>query len=109
MVANEEIGLSRGVADVEGFQKLLEGKARGYAHLAMARATCLKLVMRHFAPLPTCEARRCWAAAAAGLRRALRAAAIRLFASCRFTASKSTVFTDQHISRSEVRRKFARH
>ena len=95
--------------DFGDFRKLLEGKAHGYAHLDMARATLLKLVMRHFAPSPTSEARRCSAAAAAGLRRALRAAAIRLFASCRFTALKSTVFTDQHIPRSEVRRKVARH
>ena len=29
----------------------------GYAHLDMARATCLKLVMRHLASLPTNEAR----------------------------------------------------
>ena len=64
-----------------------------YEQLAMARATCLKLVMRHFAPSPTSDARRCCAAAACGLRRALRAAAMRFCASCRFTSLKSTVFT----------------
>lgn len=47
-----------GIAQLENFRKLLEGKAHSYAHLDMARATCLKLVMRHFAPLPTSEARR---------------------------------------------------
>ena len=51
--------------------------------------------MRHFAPSPTSDARRCCAAAAAGLRRALRAAAMRLCASCRFTSLKPTVFTDE--------------
>ena len=64
------------------------GKCRGgnlcYAHLAIARATSLRLVMRHLAPLPTSDARFCSAAAAAGLRRALRIAAMRLWASCRF-------------------------
>lgn len=61
----------------------------------MARATSLKLVMRHFAPSPTNDARRCWAAAAAGLRRARRIAAIRLCASCRFTSLNDTGFTDE--------------
>jgi len=44
----------------------------------------LKLVIRHLAPLPTSDARLCSAAAAAGLRRALRIAAMRLWASCLF-------------------------
>ena len=61
----------------------------------MARATCLKLVMRHFAPSPTNDARRCCTAAAAGLRRARRIAAMRLCASCLFTSLKETVFTDE--------------
>jgi len=58
MTADEKIRLSRRVAYFEDFRKLLEGKAHGYAHWDMARATCLKLVMPHFAPLPTSEARR---------------------------------------------------
>jgi len=37
----------------------------------------------------------------------LRAADIRLCASCRFTSLKSTVFTDQFIPQSVVRSKFA--
>lgn len=52
----------------------------------MALATSRKLVMRHFAPSPTSDARRCNAAAAFGLRRALRNAAIRLCASRRFNS-----------------------
>ena len=68
-----------------------------YEQLAMARATCLKLVMRHFAPSPTSDARRCCAAAACGLRRALRAAAIRLCASCLFISRKEIFFTHQSI------------
>jgi hypothetical protein len=70
-----------------------EIKNQGYFHLAMARATCLKLVMRHFAPLPTSEARRCCFAAACGLHRALRTAAIRLRASCFFNSMKEIFFT----------------
>ena len=93
MAADQKIRLSGWVAYFENFGKLMERKTHGYAHLDMARATCLKLVMRHFAPSPTSEARRCWAAAACGLRRALRAAAMRFCASCRFTSLKSTVFT----------------
>ncbi len=58
LAADENVRLSGGIAQLENFRKLLEGKARGYAHLDMARTTCLKLVMRHFAPLPTSEARR---------------------------------------------------
>ena len=58
----------------------------------MARATWFKLVICHFAPSPTSEARRCSAAAAAGLRRALRMAAIRLFASCLFIWAKDITF-----------------
>lgn len=41
-----------------------------YTPLASALATSLKFVIRHFAPLPTSEARFCKAAAARGLRRA---------------------------------------
>ncbi len=93
VAADQKIRLSVCVAYLENFGKMVEGKTHGYAHLDMARATCLKLVMRHFAPSPTSDARRCWAAAACGLRRALRAAAMRLCASCRFTSLKSTVFT----------------
>src|SRR5437667_9268930 len=63
----------------------------------MARATCLKLVMRHFALSPTSDARRCCAAAACGLRRALRAATIRLCASCLFISRKEIFFTHQAI------------
>jgi predicted nucleic acid-binding Zn ribbon protein len=62
--------------------------------LAIARATCLKFVIRHFAPSPTSEARRCSAAAAAGLRRALRIAAIRFSASCFFICLKVIFFTE---------------
>ena len=68
-----------------------------YEQLAMARATSLKLVMRHFAPSPTSDARRCCAAAACGLRRALRAAVMRLCASCLFTSRKEIFFTHQSI------------
>src|SRR5260370_31081796 len=81
LAADQNVRLSGCVADLENFGKLTERKTHGYAHLDMARATCLKLVMRHFAPSPTGDARRCWAAAACGLRRALRAAALRLCAS----------------------------
>jgi hypothetical protein len=102
LAADEQIRPPCLVADIEDFRKLLEGKAHLQAHLDMARATCLKLVMRHLAPSPTSEARFCSAAAAAGLRLALRAAAMRLCASCRFTALKSTVFTNQYLPQSEV-------
>lgn len=37
--------LSCHIAYFKDFRKLLEGKAHGYAHLDMARATCLKLAM----------------------------------------------------------------
>jgi len=53
----------------------------------------LELVMRHFAPLPTSEARRRCSAAACGLRRALRIAAIRLRASCFLTSLQEISFT----------------
>ncbi len=66
-----------------------------YAHLEIARTTCLKLVMRHFAPSPTSEARRCSLVAACGLRRARRIAAIRFSASCLFISLKDIVFTEQ--------------
>jgi hypothetical protein len=72
-----------------------EIKNQGYFHLDMARATCLKLVMRHFAPSPTSETRLCSATAAAGLRLALRIAAMRLRASCLFTSLKDIVFTEE--------------
>jgi len=52
-------------------------------------------VMRHFVPSPTSEARFCSAAAAAGLRRARRIAAIRLAASCRFICLKEICFTGE--------------
>lgn len=55
--ANDDIRLSSGVANFEECRKLLAGKAHVYAHLDMARATCLKLVIRHFGPLPTNDAR----------------------------------------------------
>ena len=70
------------------------GKSAGaYGRLAMACATCLRLVMRHFAPFPTSEARRCCCAAACGLRRALCITAIRLCASCFLTSRKEIFFT----------------
>ena len=68
-----------------------------YEQLAMARATSLKLVMCHFAPSPSSDALRCCAAAACGLRRALRAAVIRLCASCLFISRKEIFFTHQSI------------
>lgn len=68
-----------------------------YFHLAIALATCFKLVTRHFAPSPTSEARRCCSAAARGLRRAFRIAAIRLRASCFFTSRNEIFFTHQRI------------
>ena len=64
-----------------------------YFHLAIAQATSLRFVIRHFAPFPTNEARPCSLVAACGLRRALRIAAIRSRASCRFNSSKDIVFT----------------
>jgi hypothetical protein len=63
--------------------------------LAIARATSLKLVIRHLAPPPTSEARRCSFAAAYGLRLARRIAAMRLSASCFFTSLKDIVFTEE--------------
>jgi hypothetical protein len=87
-------------AYLESCRELPEGKAHGYGQRAMARATSFKLVMRHFAPSPISEARCCSLAAACGLRRALRAAAMRLRASCRFTSLESTVFTGQLIPQS---------
>jgi len=50
--------------------------------------------MRHLAPLPTSDARLCSAAAAAGLRRALRIAAIRFSASFLFISLKVIFFTE---------------
>ena len=49
--------------------------------------------MRHLTPFPTSEARCCCSAAAWGLRRALRIAAIRLRASCFLTSRKEIFFT----------------
>jgi hypothetical protein len=65
----------------------------GYAHLDIARATCLKLMMRHFALSPTGEPRCCCSATACGLRRARQIATMRLCASCLFTALKDIFFT----------------
>jgi hypothetical protein len=39
LTANEDIRLSIGIAYLDNFRKLLEGKTHGYAHRAMARAT----------------------------------------------------------------------
>jgi hypothetical protein len=83
LAADEDIRPSVRIAYLQNFRELC-GELPGYAHLAIARATSLRLVMRHLAPSPTSEARFCCAAAAAGLRRALRIAAMRLCASCRF-------------------------
>jgi hypothetical protein len=68
-----------------------------YFHFAFAsaRATSGKLVMCHFAPSPTSEALFCSAAAAAGLRRALRIAAIRFCASSFFTCLKVIFLTQE--------------
>jgi hypothetical protein len=74
-------------------QRVYQKAPMHYLHLAIAWATCLKLVMRHFAPLPTSEARRCCSAAACGLRRALRIAAIRFRASCFLTSLNEIFFT----------------
>jgi hypothetical protein len=106
LAANEDVRLSVRIANLEDFRELPKRKARGYFHLAMARATWFKLVIRHLAPSPTSEARRCRAVVAAGLRQALRAAAMRLCASCRFTSLKSTVFT-QAMFTASVRQKQA--
>lgn len=62
-----------------------------HAHLAMARTTSFKLVMRHFT-LPANETRRWMAAAACGLRRACRASAIRRCAFRRFISLKDIAF-----------------
>src|SRR5688500_2026945 len=63
--------------------------------------------MRHFAPLPTSEARFCSSLAACGLRRALRAASIRLCASRLFMARTDIVFTKRKfIQHSDGRGKF---
>jgi len=64
--------------------------------------------MRHLAPLPTSDARLCSAAAAAGLRRALRIAAIRFSASCLFISLKVIFFTENYLNQSRVEIKFAR-
>jgi hypothetical protein len=39
LAANEDTRLTIGIAYLENFRKLLEGKTHGYAHRAMARAT----------------------------------------------------------------------
>ena len=57
LAADEDIRPSFRIAYLEDFRELSEGKAHGYAHFAMAQATWFKLVMRHFAPSPTSEAR----------------------------------------------------
>ncbi len=51
----EHIGLSITITNFEDFRELSEREAHDYAHLAMARATWFRLVMRHFAPSPTSE------------------------------------------------------
>ena len=53
--AYEDIGLSITVTNFEDFRELSEREAHDYGHLAMARATWFRLVMRHFAPSPTSE------------------------------------------------------
>ena len=62
-----------------------------HAHLAMARTTSFKLVMRHFT-LPTKETRRWMAAAACGLRWTWRIKAIRRSAFPRFISLKDIAF-----------------
>ena len=96
--ADEDIRSALRIAHLENFGELLKAKSHSYAHRAMARATWFRFVMRHFVPSPTNEARRCSAAAVAGLRRALRVAAMRLSASCRFIWLKDIGFTEQSIT-----------
>lgn len=58
LATDENIGLPGGIATLKDLRELLESEAHSYAHVDMARATRLRLVMRHFAPLPTSETRR---------------------------------------------------
>jgi hypothetical protein len=62
---------SDGSADLEYFGELIQGKAHKdhQAHAAMARATCRRLVIRHFDPEPTSETRFCTRRAARALPR----------------------------------------
>jgi hypothetical protein len=52
-------GRARQTTPIVGGKSSVQSKSKtdGYAHLDMARATCLKLVIRHLAPSPTSDAR----------------------------------------------------
>ncbi len=98
--SDQDVGGTIRITYVKDFRELPERKTHSsrYRHLAIASATWLKFVMRHFAPAPTSEARFCKAAAELELTRARRTAAMRLCASSLLTSLCEITFTRQYLT-----------